>query len=315
MYGLGYGLAKMGEVMSSGLLQGSMYRDQQDFRDQQAQREQSHREISQAAQALGVAMQVAEATGSGEMVPDIYNKYMERFNGSKTGWTPLSQFQLKPDLMSLKMGNETLLIDRNRWPQILEAAQKNPGALGQLAQQGYIRVQTPGGGRGGRGGGGGGGGGGYGKIGSFQDYALRRMQQDGIADWGQVPPQQMAEYLKEYNTAKSYSSGSPGTELAGLKLEATKAYLEGRATPEQQALIGEDKDYLMPAAQMVNNDQRYINSTADERAQAAIQIAETIKAARDGGSQSQPKATGPGIVERAWNALSGGGKTPDWRNY
>ena len=85
---------------------------------------------------------------------------------------------------------------------------------------------------------------------------------------------------------KPGSDVSPTESLAGIKLAATKRFMDGKATPEDKALINQDKEPLLSQAiKMVTDDMNSWGLTQEEKIN---KVKENLELLRGMGDRKQP---------------------------
>lgn len=101
------------------------------------------------------------------------------------------------------------------------------------------------------------------------------------ADYKKEHPDASAVEVKQAWDNKA-SDVSPTDQINAIKLAALKRFIAGKASPAEIAAFNFEPDRLAQAAHLINNDARYINASADEKAEAMLEILETISGGRGG---------------------------------
>lgn len=94
----------------------------------------------------------------------------------------------------------------------------------------------------------------------------KNLRKDGYTQFRKSPPDE--------------NGASANEAISQLKLDAWKAYLSGKATQEQAAMIGTDKDpYIGYAAQAVQNDINSLMLPLEDKIKLVLETAELYRAA------------------------------------
>jgi len=116
-----------------------------------------------------------------------------------------------------------------------------------------------------------------------KEKSLDRTSREKVAGLNRVSAEKIA----------GMRAGSQGDGLKQMKLESWNAFMQGKATPEQERLIGVDVDpFLRPAAQMLQNDVTMFGKSSEEMATKAQQLAKYLRQQSSQGNKAGTETQG-----------------------